>query len=54
MVEYGWASAFRKPIVAVMEKQRNVHEHPIVRRLTDFRVETLDEGLSVVKALFDY
>lgn len=58
MIEYGWASAFNKPIVSVMEKKdsekRNVHEHAIVRRLSGYRVETLEEGLNVVKALFAY
>ncbi|GAJ25029.1 unnamed protein product [marine sediment metagenome] len=58
MIEYGWASAFNKPIVSVMEKKdnekRNVHEHAIVRRLNGYRVETLEEGLTVVRALFAY
>jgi len=58
MIEYGWASAFNKPIVTVMEKKdgesKNVHEHPMIRRLSGYRVETLEEGLTVVRALFDY
>ena len=58
MIEYGWASAFDKPMIAVIEKKekekKNVHEHPMIRRLTNYRVETLDDGLSVVKALFAY
>jgi nucleoside 2-deoxyribosyltransferase len=54
MVEYGWASAYRIPIVTVMERQENVHEHNMVRRLSGFRVETLDEGLAVIEALFNY
>ncbi len=53
MVEYGWASAFNKPIVTILEKKGNVHEHVMVRRLSGFRVETLEEGLAVVRALFD-
>ena len=58
MIEYGWASAFNKPIITVIEKKdeetKNVHEHPIIRRLSGYRVETLDQGLTVVKALFAY
>jgi len=54
MIEYGWASAYDKPIIAVMEKEKNVHEHTMIRRLSAYRVETLDEGLSVAKALFAY
>ena len=56
MIEYGWASAFNKPIIAAIEpinrENQNVHEHPMVRSLTAYRVETLDEGLAVAKALF--
>ncbi len=54
MVEYGWASAFNKPIVTIIEREKNVHEHSMVRRLSGYRVETLEEGLSVVRALFNY
>lgn len=51
MIEYGWASAYDKPIITVIEKQGNLHDHSILRRLTGFRVETLDEGLHVARAL---
>jgi len=58
MIEYGWASAFDKPVITIIEKKgkrkKNVHEHPMIRRITDYRVETLDDGLSVVRALFAY
>lgn len=54
MIEYGWASAFNKPIITVMEKESNKHEHAMVRRLSGFRVETLEEGLTVVRTLFAY
>ena len=51
MVEYGWADAYRKPVVSVMEREGNVHDHPMVQEITGFRVETLDEGLVTVCAL---
>ncbi len=54
MIEYGWADAFRKPIISVIEKEGNVHDHCIVRELTGFRIETLEEGLHVVRALLHY
>ena len=53
MIEYGWANAFNKPIVTVMEPG-NIHNHPIVRGLSGFRTKTLEEGIEVVKALFAY
>ncbi|MDE1849019.1 MAG: nucleoside 2-deoxyribosyltransferase [Nanoarchaeota archaeon] len=58
MIEYGWASAFNKPIITMMETRdgitKNVHEHAMIRRLSAYRVNTLEEGLYVVKTLFDY
>ena len=57
MIEYGWASSCNqpiKPIVTVMEKQGNPHEHPMIRRLSAYRVETLESGLEIIKALFAY
>ena len=51
MVEYGWADAFRKPIITVMEREGNVHDHPFVRELSGYRVETLNEGLLVARAI---
>ena len=54
MIEYGWGSAFNKPLVTVMEKAGNIHEHNMIRRLSGYRVETLELGLIVVKALFNY
>ena len=54
MIEYGWASAFNKPIVTTIETKGNVHEHNMVRRLSGYRVDTLENGLAVVRALFAY
>lgn len=58
MIEYGWASALNKPIITIIEdakgKKRNVHEHLMIRSLSGFRVQTLEEGLAVIKALFAY
>ena len=54
MIEYGWTDAFRKPIITVIEKEGNIHDHYFVRELTGFRVETLDEGIYVAKAILTY
>lgn len=50
-VEYGWADAFRKPIITVIEDEGSPYDHPFVRQLTGYRVNTLDEGLSIAKIL---
>ncbi len=47
-IEFGWADAFRKPTVLVMEKEGNIHDHPMVREVSGFRVETLDEGIKIL------
>jgi len=60
--EYGMAHILNKPIITVMEKPvetkdgkiQNVHEHAMIRDMTDYRVETLDAGLDVIKSLFSY
>jgi nucleoside 2-deoxyribosyltransferase len=54
MIEYGWSDAFRIPMVTVMEKEGNVHEHLIVDEITSYRAETLEEGLSYVRSLLVY
>lgn len=58
MIEYGWASAYDKLIITIMENQngpnKNIHEHPMIRDLTAYRVETLESGISVAKSIFKY
>lgn len=52
-IEFGWADAFRKPVVLVMEPEGNVHEHPMVREATGFRVNTLEKGLAVLNCILN-
>lgn len=51
MIEYGWADAVRKPIITVIEKEGNIHDHSMLREITGYRVESLEEGLLVAKAI---
>lgn len=62
VMEIAWADAVRVPVVLVMEpsaeentglvpSKGNVHEHAMIRECVGFRVQTLDEGLNVVKAI---
>lgn len=62
VMEIAWADAARVPVVLVMEpaveentglvaSKGNVHEHAMLRECVGFRVQTLDEGLNVVKAI---
>lgn len=51
MIELGWADAYRKPVVCVMDVNGNLHEHPMVRELIGYRVPDLDTALNVVQAI---
>lgn len=50
MIEVGWADAFRKPIVLVLEKD-NPHVHDMVTEIAGFRVGTLEDGIHIINAL---
>ncbi len=47
MIEIGWADAFRKPLILVMENEGGLHEHAMVRGLAGYRVSDLKAGLAI-------
>lgn len=49
-VEFGWADAFRKPIITAIRPE-DVHNHGFVHDLSGFVVKTLDEAIEVAKAI---
>lgn len=50
MIEVGYAAIARRPIVLVMEPG-NIHEHPMLAEEAGYRVQTLDEGISIVRSI---
>ena len=50
MIELGWADMNRTPVVLVMEDSGNIHEHGILRAISGLRVNTLEAGLTLIKA----
>jgi nucleoside 2-deoxyribosyltransferase len=50
-VELGWADAWRKPTIVVMEEE-NIHNHPMVRDIAGYIVRDLDAAVTLAKALF--
>lgn len=50
-IELGWADAWRKPVIIVMEAQ-NVHNHCMVRNIAGYIVNDIDEAIAIAKALF--
>lgn len=51
MIEAGWSDAYQIPIILVIESDRNVHEHGMLREISGFRVDNLESGLSLVKTI---
>lgn len=50
-IEIGWADAFRKPGILVIEPEKNVHDHGMIREICGFRVATLDEAVAIAAAI---
>jgi nucleoside 2-deoxyribosyltransferase len=51
MMEVAWADLKRTPIICVMEKEGNVHEHMMLAEAIGYRVETLDEAIELAAAI---
>jgi hypothetical protein len=49
VMEFGWADGARKPIILVMDDVDNIHDHPMVRDVTGWRVNNLDAGLRIIE-----
>lgn len=46
-VEFGWADAFRTPVILVAEKHNPHREHPIMNQIAGYVVETLEDGIYI-------
>lgn len=53
VMEIAWADIKRIPIIVVMEKEGNPHEHEMIAEAVGYRVETLNEALDIVKLIID-
>lgn len=51
VMEIAWARAFQIPVILVIEKENNVHDHPMIRDSVGFRVDNLDEALWLTKVI---
>jgi len=50
-MEMAWAWDNGIPVVCMIEKEGNVHDHPMLRETIGFRVETRQEALHVVQTI---
>ena len=51
VMELAWAFAYRKPLIVVMEPENNAHEHPMIREALGYRVDSLERGVEIARAL---
>ena len=51
VMEIAWGTAFNKPVVLVIEKKSNIHDHAMIREACPMRVETLEDAMFVTRAL---
>jgi nucleoside 2-deoxyribosyltransferase len=51
VMEIAWADSRQVPIIAVVEKEGNIHDHAMIREAIGFRVETLDEAIVVAQKI---
>ncbi len=52
-MEVAWAFAKHIPIVCIMEKTGNIHDHGMIRECIDFRTDSIDEAKVIVQAILD-
>lgn len=51
MVEYGWASAWGKPIVTIKKPSGCHHDHVFVDELSTYQIDNVDAAIELVKHL---
>lgn len=51
LMEIAWGFAYRKPVVAIMERKGNVHDHPMVREAIGFRTDDWEEAVHIVRSI---
>jgi len=50
-IEVGWAFQARVPILLIMEKEGNIHDHAMLRECIGWQVETIEEAATIAKAI---
>lgn len=53
VIELGWAYAFQKPAIVIMEPGNPLDNHPMIHETISFRVETLDEAIDAVAVVLN-
>ena len=51
VMEIAWAKSFQIPVIVIMEKENNPHDHPMINESTGFRVDSLQEAADIATVL---
>src|SRR5271156_4812617 len=51
VMEIAWASGANVPLILIMEKEGNIHEHSMLREACPWRCETLEQALHICVAM---
>ena len=51
VMEIAWAYAMQKPVILVIEKTGNLHDHAMIREATGFRVDNLEDAAHIATRL---
>lgn len=54
VMEIAWADMMNKPVVLIMEKEGNIHEHCMLSECVQFRVQSLEEAIEVARKFLVY
>lgn len=49
-IEIGWADAFRKPAILVVEKEGNIHDYSMIRTICGWRTDNLEDAIRIIGA----
>lgn len=52
VMEMAWADAHRIPILLIMEKEGNIHEHKMLTEVITFRVDNVAEAAEIAQIMF--
>lgn len=52
VIEIAWAYERRIPTIVIMEKEGNLHDHPMLRDMIDYRVDSIAAAVNVAVSLF--
>ena len=51
VMEVAWAKSFSIPVILIMEKSGNVHDHPMINECIGYRVDSIEKAISLTKVI---